>query len=73
MVEGSPAVAVSLVHVRSVLQEEFTDDQGALGKRAWGGGMVQTEPSHGDGSLQAPHLPPHPDAPSSWRTKGEPL
>ena len=36
MVEGSPAVAVSLVHVRSVLQEEFTDDQGALGKRAWG-------------------------------------
>ena len=37
MVEGSPAVAVSLVHVRSVLQEEFTDDQGALGKPAWGG------------------------------------
>ena len=54
MVEGSPAVAVSLVHVRSVLQEEFTDDQGALGKPAWGGGMVQTEPNHGDGSLQLP-------------------
>lgn len=73
MVERSPAVAVSLVHVRSVLQEEFTDDQGALGKPAWGGGMVQTEPSRGNGSLQTPHLPPSPDASSSVRTKAEPL
>lgn len=73
MVERSPAVAVSLVHIRSVLQEKFTDDQGALGKPVWGGGMVQTEPSHGNGSLQAPHLSPCPDAPSSVRTKGEPL
>lgn len=30
MVQGRPALAVSLVHVRSILQEEFTDDQGAL-------------------------------------------
>lgn len=73
MVERSPAVAVSLVHVRSVLQEEFTDDQGALGKPAWEGGTVQTEPSRGNGSLQVPYLPPSPDASSSARTKAEPL
>lgn len=34
VVQGRPAPAVSLVHVRSVLQQELTDDQGALGSRA---------------------------------------
>lgn len=33
MVQGRPAPAVSLVHVCSVLQKEFTDNQGALGSR----------------------------------------
>lgn len=32
VVQGRPAPAVSLVHVCSVLQKEFTDNQGALGR-----------------------------------------
>lgn len=33
VVQGRAAPTVSLVHVCSVLQEEFTDDQGALESR----------------------------------------
>lgn len=33
VMQGRPAPAVSLVHVRSVLQKEFTDNQGALGSQ----------------------------------------
>lgn len=33
MVQGRPAPAVFLVHICSILQKEFTDNQGALGSR----------------------------------------
>lgn len=69
--QGRPAPAVSLVHVRPVLQEEFADDQGALGSgegqaepRGWlPGGPRAPLPDRGPGTepglQQGPgHQPP---------------
>lgn len=60
VVQGPAAAAVSLVHVRSVLQEEFTGNQGALGNCA-----VQTEQGMAGGGP-----PPQPrQAALQWRTR----
>lgn len=67
MVQGRPTPAVSLVHIRSVLQEEFTDDQGTLGG-GWGVGSNQADQQKWSltGPLSPHPLPPNPPTTPPW-------